>query len=192
MSKIKIGNTSGRIQNAEIEQDYIKLLDRLGIVFSHEEGVDAQYKKIVDIAVAIMESQYATMQILYPEPGSLGKLRIAACHGFTPEAEKFWEWVYHYTDSSCGEVLRTRRRVIVPDYRTAEFMQNSPTLSVFIDGGIFAAQSTPLYATSGKLLGMISTHWNAPHTPTQRQLDMLDILAHQAADYIEQTSIIAE
>src|SRR6185312_6044407 len=44
-----------------------------------------------------------------------------------------------------------------------------------------------LYSRSGKLLGMISTHWNYPHNPPKRLLDLLDILARQAADLIERT-----
>jgi signal transduction histidine kinase len=32
---------------------------------------------------------------------------------------------------------------------------------------------------------MISTHWDHPHSPTERELSLLDILARQAADLIE-------
>jgi len=158
-----------------------------GNIESLKRSAKARYQTIVDEAVAIMGSKCATVQLLYPEPGSVGKLRIAACHGFTPEAEKYWEWIYHYTGSSCGEVLRTRRRVIVPDYRTCDFMQGAPTLAVFLEGGIVAAQSTPLYSATGKLLGMISTHWGAPYTPTQHQLDKLDTLARRTVELIEHT-----
>jgi len=66
-------------------------------------------------------------------------------------------------------------------------MQTAPTLSVFLEAGIYSAQSTPLYSRSGKLLGMISTHWDFPHNPPQRHLGLLDILAGQAADLIERT-----
>src|SRR6185437_14586233 len=136
---------------------------------------------------AIMRSQYASMQIFYPEPDGTGKLRLLAASGFTPEAEKFWEWVYHHTASSCGEALRAHKRVIVPDFRTCEFMQSAPTLPIFLDAGIFAAQSTPLYSRNGQLLGMISTHWRYPHKPPERLLELLDILARQAADLIERS-----
>src|SRR6201999_3574870 len=63
----------------------------------------------------------------------------------------------------------------------------APTLPIFLEAGILAAQSTPLYSRGGKLLGMISTHWSFPHNPPQRRLDLLDILARQAADLIERT-----
>jgi GAF domain-containing protein len=202
MSEGRIASIGGRSQHTDVpvknkpsvskgrlEAD-LKLLQKLSMELIQEDGTSGLCKKIVEAAVAIMRSQYASMQILYPEPGSVGKLHLISSSGFSPEAEKFWEWVYHYTGSTCGEVLRTRRRVIVPDFRTCGFMQNAPTLPLFIDGGIFAAQSTPLYSRTGKLLGMISTHWSAPHNPPQRHLDMLDILARQAADLIEHAPLV--
>ncbi|OQP51976.1 hypothetical protein A4H97_25490 [Niastella yeongjuensis] len=174
-------------EQLEVELADAQLLHRLSIELIQEDGITGLYKKIVEAAVAIMRSQYATMQLLYPETGSIGKLRLLACSGFTPEAEKYWEWVHSYTGSSCGQVLRTGKREVVPDYRICEFVQNEPTLPVFLEGGIFAAQSTPLYSRTGKLLGMISTHWNYPYNPPQSHLDLLDILARQAADLIERT-----
>lgn len=181
------GESGTSKEQLEAELADARLLHRLSIELIQEDGTAGLYKKIVEAAVAIMRSQFATMQMLYPEDGSIGKLRILACSGFTPEAEKYWEWVYHNTGSSCGQVLRTGKRQVIPDYRTCEWMQNEPTLPMFLEGGIYAAQSTPLYSRSGKLLGMISTHWNHVHHPPQRHLDLLDILARQAADLIERT-----
>lgn len=171
----------------ETELADARLLHQLSIELIQEDGTAGLYKKIVKAAVAIMRSQFATMQMLYPENGSIGKLRILACSGFTPEAEKYWEWIYSHTGSSCSQVLNTGKREIIPDYRTCDFMQDKPTLQVFLQGGIYAAQSTPLYSRTGKLLGMISTHWDRPYQPPQRHLDLLDILARQAADLIERT-----
>lgn len=167
---------------------YAALLNRTKIELDPEAKLSTLYQKIVDTAVEIMGSQYGSMQLLYPDPGRCGKLLLVSCHGFTPEAEKFWEWIYHYSSSSCSEALKTRRRVIVHDYRTAEFMKDSPTLPIFIEGGILAAQSTPIYSGTGVLVGMISTHWNTPYTPQQYQLDLIDVLAKQAADLLERTA----
>ena len=181
-------SASGKEQ-LEAELADARLLHQLSIQLIQEDGTAGLYKKIVEAAVAIMRSNYASMQMLYPDPvtGGPGKLRLLASSNFTPEAEKFWEWVYRHTGSSCGAALRAERRVIIEDFRTDEYMQTAPTLSVFLEAGIYSAQSTPLYSRSGKLLGMISTHWNFPHNPPQRHLDLLDILARQAADLIERT-----
>jgi signal transduction histidine kinase len=174
-------------EQLEAELADARLLHRLSIELIQEGGTAGLYKKIVEAAVAIMRSQYASMQMLHPEPGNVHKLRLLAASGFSAEAEKFWEWVYPYTGSSCGAALKAQGRVIVPNFETCEFMQSAPTLPIFLEGGIYAAQSTPLYSRSGKLLGMISTHWSFPHTPPQHRLDLLDILARQAADLIERT-----
>ncbi len=69
-------------------------------------------------------------------------------------------------------------------------MQTEATLPIFLEAGIYAAQSTPLFSRSGKLLGMISTHWRYPHNPPESHLRLLDILARQAADLIERTQTI--
>lgn len=182
-----LNKTSPTKEQLEAELADAKLLHRLSIELIQEDGTEGLYKKIVEAAVAIMRSQYASMQMLFPDPGKIGKLRLLASSGFSPEAEKFWEWVYFSTGSSCGAALRAQRRVIISDFRTDEYMQTAPTLSIFLDAGILAAQSTPLYSRSGKLLGMISTHWDHTHHPPQYRLDLLDILARQAADLIERT-----
>ena len=171
----------------ETELADARLLHRLSIELIQEDGTAGLYKKIVEAAVKIMRSQYASMQMLYPDEGTIGKLRLLASAGFSPEAEKFWEWVYRHTGSSCGAALRAQRRVIIENFATCDFMQDAPTLPIFLEAGIYAAQSTPLYSRNGKLLGMISTHWSDPYRPSEHQLNLLDILARQAADLIERT-----
>lgn len=177
--------SSRTTEQLEAELADARLLHRLSIELIQEDGTAGLYKKIVQAAVSIMRSQYASMQMLYPEPGCIGKLRLLASSGFSPEAEKFWEWVYKNTGSSCGAALNAGKRVIVSNFATSEFMQDKPTLPIFLEAGIYAAQSTPLFSRGGKLLGMISTHWTHPHNPPERHLHLLDILARQAADLIE-------
>lgn len=188
-NKARGGSEQGPRTQKQLEDELAdaRLLHQMSIELIQEDGTEGLYKKIVEAAVAIMRSQFGTMQMLYPDPGKIGKLQILASSGFTAEAEDFWRWVYSHTASSCGESLRKHQRVIVPEYATCDFMQGTTTLPVFLNGGILSAQSTPLYSRSGKLLGMISTHWDRPYTPPQRHLDLLDILARQAADLIERT-----
>ena len=50
---------------------------------------------------------------------------------------------------------------------------------------MLSGQSTPLVARRGDILGMISTHWQRQHRPTERELRFFDLLARQAADAIE-------
>jgi PAS domain S-box-containing protein len=55
--------------------------------------------------------------------------------------------------------------------------------------GVRGVQSTPLRSRTGRLLGMLSTHWRTPHTPTEDDFRFFDVLARQAADLIERTSV---
>lgn len=162
-----------------------RLLQKLSMELIQEEETLGLYQKFMDAAVVIMNSQCASMQVLSRGPDGHGKLKLLASSGFSPEAKEYWQWVDDNTDSSCGAAYRTGKRIVIPDMAACEFMQGTATLPIYLDGGILAAQSTPLYSRNGRLLGMISTHWDHRHSPSDRDLSLLDILARQAADLIE-------
>ena len=139
-------------------------------------------EKILDAAVTIMGSDFASMQMFYPERR---ELRLLAYRGFNPTAAAFWEWVRPGSGSTCGVALATGNRSVVPDIEWSDFMAGSEDLETYRQTGIRAVQSTPLVSRAGHLLGMISTHWRKPHEPSERDLRLLDVLARQAADLIE-------
>lgn len=145
----------------------------------------ALYRKVVEAAAAIMASDMASIQRLFPARGAGGELGLLAFQGFDPGAAKFWEWVRADSKSSCGAVLATGARVVVPDVEKCDFMAGTADEAMYRQAGIRAVQSTPLLSRSGRLLGVISTHWRVPHTPAERDLRFFDVLARQAADLIE-------
>jgi signal transduction histidine kinase/CheY-like chemotaxis protein len=169
----------------EAELADTQLLSDVSGELLHEQSLDALYGKILDAAVAIMRSDFGSMQMLYPERGRGGELRLLAFRGFSAEAEKFWLWVRADSESTCGVALHTGKRVVVADVATCAFMAGTEDQATYVQTGIRAVQSTPLVSRSGKLLGMISTHWRAPNDPSERDLRLLDILARQAADLLE-------
>ena len=150
-----------------------------------KNGQSSEYEKIVDDAVAVMRSDYASLQMLFPERGYGGELRLLAFRGFNPEAAKFWEWVRADSKSTCGLALRDKIRVIAPDIASCAFMAGSEDQQVYLQTGIRACQTTPLIGRGGKVIGMVSTHWRTPGQPSERDFQMFDALARQAADLIE-------
>jgi len=171
--------------HATVESDAGRVLQQVSTILVQPGNIGALYEQILDAAVALLRADYASMQVLYPERGPRGELRLLCHRGFSGEAAKFWEWVTPETASTCGEALRTGRRVIAQDVRSCPFMADR--LDAFLAGGILAAQTTPLFSRSGALLGMLTTHWSQPHAPTEGELNSLDILARMAADLIERT-----
>lgn len=152
-----------------------------------EDHVEALYKQILDAAVGIMRSEFASIQMLYPERGHGGELGLLSYRGFNPQAARFWEWVRPNSESACGVALRTGQRVIVPDVQTSDLMAGTEDLAIYLQTGIRSVQTTLLVSRTGKLLGLISTHWRQPHQPSERDLRLLDVLARLAADLIERS-----
>ena len=147
------------------------------------------YEQILDAAVTIMRSQFASIQLLDDEQGTSGALRLLAHRGFDPEAARFWEWVRPNSKGTCASVLGTCQRHIVSDVQQCAFMAGSEDLQTFLRLGIRAVQSTPLVSRSGRLLGMLSTHWKNPHQPADFDLHLLDVLARQASDFVERMQV---
>lgn len=178
-----------RIQLEELEAELAatRLLQSISMELILEDNIKTLYEKIIEAAMKIMHSEYASMQMLHRDECKGDKLQLLAFRGFNPEAAKFWEWVYaEDAGSTCGEALRIGKRVIASNVEESEFMKNTEDLEVYMQTGIYAVQTTPLYSRSGNIIGMISTHWSKPHEPLESELRYLDLLARQAADLIEQ------
>lgn len=179
----------GRSQGDDELSD-IELLHRISTSLIAEHDPEELYGKIVDAAVLITGSQFGTMQRLCPTDdasGHGGELQLLAHRGLPPEAVGFWRWVRPSAVSSCTEALLSGGRALIPDFETWGRIAGTEDLKAFRRTGIRSAQTTPLRSRSGALLGMISTHWSHPHTPSERDLRLLDLVARQAADLLERT-----
>ena len=143
------------------------------------------YEKTMDVAANLMRSDYASLQMLFPERGSGGELRLLGFRGFDARAANFWEWVRADSQSTCGIALRDRQRVVASDIAGCDFMAGSGDQQVYLQTGIHSCQTTPLITRTGNLVGMISTHWRTRHQPSENDLSQFDILARQVADLVE-------
>ena len=65
-------------------------LHKISTQLIQENEAEALHEKVVDAAMAIMRSDFASMQLFHPERG---ELRLLAYRGFNPAAAAFWEWV---------------------------------------------------------------------------------------------------
>lgn len=176
---------------SQTDRSDIELLHSISVALIGEQDREALYGKIVDAAVSITGSQFGTMQLLCPQghgSGHEGELQLLSSRGLPPEAIGFWQWVSPTAYSSCTMALKLGQRAIIPDFELWPDIAGTEDLLAFRRTGIRSAQTTPLLSREGHLLGMISTHWSAPHQPSERDLRLLDILARQAADLLERTT----
>src|SRR4029077_5608790 len=113
-----------------------------------------------------------------------GALKIAVQRGFGDRFLAFFATVQNESASACGAVLNSRERVVVEDVAHSPIFADTPALEVMLEAGARACQSTPL-VSKGRVLGVLSTHFERPHRPDERVLRLLDLLARQAADYLD-------
>jgi PAS domain S-box-containing protein len=143
-------------------------------------GIGPLLQETMDAAVAIMAADKGTLQLLEGET-----LRIVAHSGHAAPFLDFFAAAENVS-SACGEATRRGERVIVPDAETSAIFAGTESLPVLRQAGVRAVQSTPLRTRAGRLLGILTTHWRGPYTPSEQALWRLDLLVRQASDLIEQ------
>jgi two-component system, cell cycle sensor histidine kinase and response regulator CckA len=168
-----------------MEIDAAERLQRVATELINTRGTDALYEQTLDTAMAILRADFSCIQMFHPDRGTGGELRLLGHRGLNAEAARRYEWVRPTTRTTCGEALRTGRRVAVPDFRKCDFMSGSDDLDGYLGAEILAGQTTPLVSRSGALLGMVSTYWREPHELAATEIRALDVLARMAADLIE-------
>jgi signal transduction histidine kinase/ActR/RegA family two-component response regulator len=156
-------------------------LHEVSVELIAEHDDQALHTKIIDTACAIMHSQYASLQMLHGQ----SRLQLLAHRGFSTSAAAGWKWVDASHQTACGQALNAKRRVIYPDVRLMTDTLGPDLLAVYEETGIVAIQTTPLQSRTGRVVGMLSTHWSYAHDPSEHELRLIDILARIAADLIE-------
>ena len=149
-----------------------------------ESTQESLFAQVVDAAMELMSADASSVQMLAPDGQCL---TLLGWRNFHPISAAFWQRVTADAGSTCGAALRDNARVLVTDVDSCEFMAGTRDLQEYRRSGIRAVQSTPLRSRVGRRLGMISTHWHTPHTPTEDDFRLFDVLARQAADLIERT-----
>ncbi|HEX7795276.1 MAG TPA: PAS domain S-box protein, partial [Vicinamibacterales bacterium] len=142
---------------------------------------------IVETAILITHANFGNLQL--PD-GDSSKLRIVTQRGF-PQ----W-WIDHWQNvpegrGVCGSAYKLGERLIVEDVEQSSIF-TATDLDMQRKAGVRSVQSTPLVSRSGKFVGMLSTHFTETHRPDDRTLQMLDVLAREAADIIGQVHAEAE
>ena len=144
--------------------------------------------EVLNVAVEISVADKGIIQLL---DGETGILTIVAHSGFE---EPFLAFFANVEDgeSAWRAAMDSQQRVIVEDIRTSELFAGKPKLHVLSEAGVRAVQSLPLMSSTGKLLGILTTHFSEPHRPSEQELRLMDLLARQTADYLERIRVEEE
>ena len=141
--------------------------------------VHAALEEILFATCTMMGSQMGYLQVYDPRTETL---MIAAQQGFSPDSLEQLRHVEHGS-SGGGTAVKGGRRVIIEDVNEDESFR--PLQAIGAAAGFRSLQSTSLLTRTGTLLGVLSTHWRQPHRPSEHDLYMLDLYAHEAADILD-------
>jgi PAS domain S-box-containing protein len=168
-------------QQQQQRDDSLARLHALSARLISQDELRTLLQAVIDAAIDLTGAEKGTLQ-LYDEASQ--SLRIVAHRGFEPPFLDHFS-VVHDGPAVCGEALRRRERVVVEDVHVSPIFVSTPTMAVMQAAHVRAVQSTPMNARDGHLLGMIATHWTTPHRPSEATLQLLDLLAREAADLVE-------
>jgi len=160
----------------------MRRLQQISTKLMLENKVDQLYQDILDAAIILLRSDMGSMQVLLPEKN---ELLLLVQKGFHPFSTNFWKVVKVDSGSTCAKALAYGKRIITPDVECCDFIAGTEDLKAYRLSQIRSVQTTPLISRDGKIVGMISTHWKTVYQPPVHHLNLLDILARQAADLIE-------
>jgi PAS domain S-box-containing protein len=175
-------------RDRQVELAAMEQVHAVSTLYLREQGSDAYFAAILDAAIAISSAAFGTIQMVDPDSSAL---KIVAHRGLPDWWVEFWRSTGK-EDGACGAAHERGERVIVEDVTESPIFVGTPALDVQLRVGIRAVQATPLIGRSGRLLGMISTHFKEPGCPPPLALRLLDLLAREAADVIEHARAEAE
>ncbi len=89
--------------------------------------------------------------------------------------------------AASGVAFGERRRVIVEGIESDPLFENHRALARL--GNFRAVHSTPILTRDGRALGVISVHFSWPRKPSEVQIQLSDMYARQAADFLERRQV---
>jgi hypothetical protein len=123
--------------------------------------------EVLGFGLELLHADRGNVQLADPVTGAL---RIAAQRGFDAEFLDYFAVVAD-DGSACGRAARRAAQVVIADVTTDPGF--APHRDIASASGFRAVQSTPLIDASGRLVGMISTHYPRPISPPGRELQIM-------------------
>lgn len=130
--------------------------------------------RVLDSALSLMGADFGNIQLLDPVSGSL---RIVTQFGF---GSRFIDHFAEVDDdnSACGRAASECAQIVIADVDTDPGF--APHREIAAASGFRSVQSTPLLAPSGRLIGMVSTHFRHRHRPPKQDLWLMEQHARSA------------
>ncbi|MGI4869666.1 MAG: CheR family methyltransferase [Janthinobacterium lividum] len=113
------------------------------------------------------------------------RLEMYAYQGYEASNPFIEHFLHEGSQPACEAARRDHTRLLIEDVETFGPLLGTADREVALAEGIRATQSTPLITRRSGVVGVLSNQFRQPHRPTEHQLQLLDLLAWTAADFVE-------
>ena len=135
--------------------------------------------RVLDGLMSLTGADHGNIQLLDP---ATGMLRLVTQAGFGPEFLDYFAVVSAENGSVCGRAARQCAQTVITDVRADPDF--APHREIAAASGFRGVQSTPLVDYAGHLVGMVSTHYQRPHRPSDRDLRLIELYADFAGEAV--------
>lgn len=174
VTKLKIAE-----QGLAAELRAMTRLQQLSTKAMQADQLEAPLGSILEAIIELLGADFGSIQLC---DETCNTLRIVAHHGLEKRFLDHFATVDASSASPYGLALARSERVVFED------VENEPALAPNQNetraAGYRAVVSIPLFANSGKIVGMLAVHFRQPHKFCDHELRLVDICARQAADAI--------
>lgn len=149
-------------------------------LLGNRNGTVSTLTQILDLGIEMSQADFGNIQLFDPAEGGL---RIAASRGLSGEFLEYFA-VVRTSESACAAALQRKSQVIVSDVRKDPCF-TMESREVVLRAGALAVHSTPIISSSGRVLGILSTHRRVAGKPPLASLPFLDRLTRRTAKLLE-------
>ena len=135
--------------------------------------------RVLDGLMSLTGADHGNIQLLDP---ATGMMRLVTQAGFGPEFLDYFAVVGGEDGSVCGRAARQCAQTVISDVRADPDF--APHREIAAASGFRGVQSTPLVDYAGHLVGMVSTHYQRPHRPSDRDLRLIELYADFAGEAV--------
>ena len=168
------------ITESKQEEEALLFLSQANHKLWRIDSPDEGLEEILSSSIALLRADKGTLQ-LYDEEKNV--LVIKKHKRFDNKFLELFHEVGIDDNTSCGRALKLKSQVVIEDTEKDSLFE--PYREIARKYGIRAVQSTPMYASNGLLLGVISTHFSTPQTFDTKQLRRMQLYARKAESFIE-------
>jgi two-component system CheB/CheR fusion protein len=164
----------------EEELQVMRRLHQLTLSAAIAPGIPEAMLDIVTAAVELQAAQFGTAELIGPRTNDVG---MVAHLGLTADERSTIQEIERRKGSASDRALQHRKTIQIPDILEGEASHDlgSDVLRLPYRG----VQRTPLITRNGKLVGLLSIYFAAPHDFTERDAQLSAMIGQQGADLIE-------